>query len=257
VYTGGELFCGFCFGPTAYWTEYCERPPVPPCVAGENCSFVLGRTVTPAELAAEEGLGLASGSLTVEGWFRVDAWTQCRLGISRWTFGEPESSEWGFLSELDLVWVRARNQAEPPAALWSQANAYNALPLGEWVHLAGVFDLEQAELRLYAGGALRDTAPLELGSVTPSLPMLLTQPCWDAFEPWGRMDEVRISSVVRYSGDFVPEPTFTPDSDTLALYHFDEGDGLVALDASGHGRHVPLSPNQTGDGGPSWAGEHP
>ncbi len=55
--------------------------------------------------------------------------------------------------------------------------------------------------------------------------------CWDAedagFE--GTIDEVRLSSVLRYLDTFEPatEP-FTVDADTVGLWHFDEGEGDVA-----------------------------
>ena len=40
----------------------------------------------------------------------------------------------------------------------------------------------------------------------------------------GLLDEVRLSSVIRYEADFSPSnTTFNPDTDTVALYHFDEG----------------------------------
>ncbi len=40
----------------------------------------------------------------------------------------------------------------------------------------------------------------------------------------GWIDEVRLSRIVRYDGPFSPPTTpFTPDADTVALYHFDEG----------------------------------
>jgi len=40
----------------------------------------------------------------------------------------------------------------------------------------------------------------------------------------GRVDEVRLSNIQRYSGNYqVPTGPFTPDAGTLALYHFDEG----------------------------------
>lgn len=53
----------------------------------------------------------------------------------------------------------------------------------------------------------------------------------------GEIDEVRISSVARYAAPFIPERKFTPDADTIALYHFDEGRGDLVPDASGHEHH--------------------
>jgi hypothetical protein len=46
---------------------------------------------------------------------------------------------------------------------------------------------------------------------------------------------------VRYADDFIPPARFKLDDDTLALYHFDEGQGDVLNDSSvnkHHGRIV-------------------
>jgi len=54
----------------------------------------------------------------------------------------------------------------------------------------------------------------------------------------GTIDEIRVSSVPRYAndaGNVTPSARFNPDEHTLALYHFDEGQGNVLHDASGHG----------------------
>ena len=53
----------------------------------------------------------------------------------------------------------------------------------------------------------------------------------------GLIDEVRISSIARYTEDFTPQKRFEPDEHTMALYHFDEGSGDVLKDASGNGHH--------------------
>ena len=53
----------------------------------------------------------------------------------------------------------------------------------------------------------------------------------------GEIDEVRISNVARYAKDFTPKGRFEPDADTLALYHFDEGQGEVLKDSSGNNHH--------------------
>lgn len=53
----------------------------------------------------------------------------------------------------------------------------------------------------------------------------------------GIIDEVRISNVGRYTKDFTPEKRFENDEHTLALYHFDEGQGDVLKDSSGNGHH--------------------
>jgi len=49
----------------------------------------------------------------------------------------------------------------------------------------------------------------------------------------GQIDEVRISSVVRYTANFTPRLRHTSDDVTIALYHLDEGVGENAISASG------------------------
>ncbi|MCA9172973.1 MAG: PEGA domain-containing protein, partial [Planctomycetales bacterium] len=53
----------------------------------------------------------------------------------------------------------------------------------------------------------------------------------------GRIDEVRISNVSRYSADFDPATRFVADEHTTALYHFDDGGGEGIFDSSGNGHH--------------------
>ena len=53
----------------------------------------------------------------------------------------------------------------------------------------------------------------------------------------GSIDELRISKTDRYTADFTPRVRFEPDKDTLALYHFDEGQGDALTDSSGNGHH--------------------
>jgi hypothetical protein len=50
----------------------------------------------------------------------------------------------------------------------------------------------------------------------------------------GWVDELRLSTTLRYTAPFVPASSpFTPDAATAALYHLDEGGGLTAGDALG------------------------
>ena len=53
----------------------------------------------------------------------------------------------------------------------------------------------------------------------------------------GIIDEFRISKTARYDKDFTPVKRFETDENTLALYHFDEGNGDVLKDSSGNGHH--------------------
>jgi hypothetical protein len=57
--------------------------------------------------------------------------------------------------------------------------------------------------------------------------------------------ELRISKSVRYVKDFVPGKRFSPDKDTIALYHCDEGAGDILVDSSGHNHNGRIV-------GPQW-----
>lgn len=54
---------------------------------------------------------------------------------------------------------------------------------------------------------------------------------------FGQIDELRISNTARYEGDFTPATRLEADKNTLALYHFDEGEGDKLIDVSGNGHH--------------------
>ena len=56
----------------------------------------------------------------------------------------------------------------------------------------------------------------------------------------GKIDNLRISSVARYTEDFNPLHNFNTDNNTIAMYDFNEGFGSVASDLSGNGRNLSL-----------------
>jgi hypothetical protein len=78
----------------------------------------------------------------------------------------------------------------------------------------------------------------------------------------GFIDEVRLSSALRYptSGNFAP-PTqpFTPDASTVALYHFDEGQGDLIADSSGAAGGPSTGVRNFGGSpaGPEWVADTP
>ncbi|MFN3874662.1 MAG: LamG domain-containing protein [Flavobacteriales bacterium] len=77
----------------------------------------------------------------------------------------------------------------------------------------------------------------------------------------GFLDELRISTVLRDSGPSFPVPAqpFSPDAQTAALYHFDEGGGTLVNDVSG----APGGPSNGflnvggSPPGPQWSSDTP
>lgn len=57
-------------------------------------------------------------------------------------------------------------------------------------------------------------------------------PSYPSYSGW--LDEIRVSTILRYSGNFTrPSAPFTTDASTAALYHLDEGTGTTVYDSSG------------------------
>lgn len=105
------------------------------------------------------------------------------------------------------------------------------------MHVAAVIDDD--ELRLYANGKLVGkspfTGPVKESPFTMRIgcsPHPVTE-CHDMFR--GRIDEVRLSKAALYSEDYDASDQLTADESTVALYHFDEGEGVTVKDASGNG----------------------
>ncbi len=72
----------------------------------------------------------------------------------------------------------------------------------------------------------------------------------------GWIDEVRLSSVLRYPSNFpVPSAPFVLDTDTLALYHFDEGTGDTIVDQNAN--QSPAQRLYSVAAGPEWSTETP
>lgn len=104
----------------------------------------------------------------------------------------------------------------------------------KWQHIAGVWDSGRPSL--FVNGELQESkvARHRLAPRSDPDPKSVIRLGSDLR---GVLDEVRISRVARYREDFVPQRRFESDDDTLALYHFDEGEGTTVRDSSGHERH--------------------
>ncbi|MFO0905527.1 MAG: LamG-like jellyroll fold domain-containing protein [Pirellulales bacterium] len=122
----------------------------------------------------------------------------------------------------------------------------NRVARERWMHLAVVFN--EKELRFHANGELAGTKSLELPADNTSLNFSIGA-VGAGLTFFGLIDEVRISSIARYDGQFVPQRRFEPDEHTLALYHFDEGSGEIVHDSSGHGHDGKVN------GSPKWIPE--
>ncbi|MBL6707253.1 MAG: protein kinase, partial [Planctomycetaceae bacterium] len=172
-----------------------------------------------------------SDALTIELWLQrdsshLDAHSQI-IG-----FGPESSIGSNADSALDFVMPGVGGEDGPKGG-------WDIHGVGQPIHVAGVRDPEKNELRLYYDGKLIQTSsgPIRRGSGPLHIASSEYQWAGDgedhSFSGW--IDEIRISKSVRYQADFQPERRFENDSQTTALYHFDEGRGNVLKDVSGNG----------------------
>jgi len=126
---------------------------------------------------------------------------------------------------------------------------------GSWHHIAACRQVSDAggsyQFTLFFDGALIGT---HSGGTLNGGAGILTV---GGFASYGaevatvQVDEVRISSTVRYSTTFTPSHRFSTDGTTVSLYHFDEGAGTTSVDSSGNGYTLSLT-SDAGTSGVTW-----
>jgi hypothetical protein len=176
--------------------------------------MVLALDGASAVTIPSEEVALPQGAFTVEAWIRAEAFDG-RTGL----ICKTQASDYGifvnngipsftvFLGD-DYVPVRARK----------------AIPVGQWTHVAGVFD--GAEVRLYVDGQRVAAKPGSGDRKTNALPLILGADTTKNGAPVsffkGQIDAVRLGTGAKYSGEqFKPVRRVAADDGTLLMSNFD------------------------------------
>jgi hypothetical protein len=176
-------------------------------------------------------------SITAEGWFYPTAFpTQFQGLISHWGDVGQGTGSWGLF--LD--------NGRPSFSVSCNGDEYNtvlaqqAIQLNRWTHVAGIFDTATKMLYVYVDGARWQYGPIACAKPhAANNPLTVSFDTQDRFI--GSIDEVRISSDVRYTTETItPAATFTKDATTLALYHYDTIGQTTAIDSSDNANHGTL-----------------
>ena len=109
------------------------------------------------------------------------------------------------------------------------------LPLNEWHHVAMVYSDAEDKIWLYLDGELKETVTCMIQLVTFPDDLIIGAQFYNGkymqfFK--GIIDEVRISNAPRTSFDL--SKTITVDDYTVALWHFNEGSGVMAYDETAY-----------------------
>ena len=109
-----------------------------------------------------------------------------------------------------------------PSTIITTAVTVNA---NEWTMLS--YERQGNTHRIYKNGTLEDTATT--ANKQDSGPFSIGENGFGDFN--GYIDELRVSTVARYTGSSFTEPTsaFTPDALTSALLHFDGANGSTTI----------------------------
>jgi hypothetical protein len=189
-----------------------------------------------------------------KGDFAVEAWVK-----STNTAGMLVSKRQG----ENYYWLETNHPTHlSPVNIWFRSSAgwvvfelTNQGNVNQWTHLA--VQREGGTLKVWVNGnpATVKTIP-NSGSTNPSDhdinnsgPLYIgRQPLGAYLKGW--IAELRITNSAVYSGAFTPTKTFTSLPKTVALYHFDEGQGGTLTDASGNQNHGTIV-------GATWSNEGP
>ena len=182
----------------------------------------------------------ATGSvLTVEAWVKVNELERGNQTIVSKGF---RGSSLGYMIRINHLDSLTFDIGDGSGC--SASDAFPISKLNEWVHVAGVYSSPNSVLYLNGSAFASNNSTCSLGSTDDDLHI---GSMTTAFF-FGHIDEVRVSSVARYSTNFIPEDEFSSDQDTLGLWHFDEGTGNTTTDSSPNGNDGTLE-------GPTWV-EH-
>lgn len=108
----------------------------------------------------------------------------------------------------------------------------------EWTHLAASWD--GSTMYLFIDGVLDNMQPFA-GPIRHDGPgdrSLKIGNGWTLIDGFfGYIDEVRFSSIARYTSDFEPANEHIIDIDTVGLWHLDEAEGAIVNDESANNNH--------------------
>lgn len=212
--------------------EQCEDGNVAKCDGCESCERRSWMTLPARASATVAGIAAAlpRGSMCVEAWAQVGAVGDAVIASS---YGAGNNG--AFILRCGAGRLAFANEAGGPVV--EAAAAGTACGDGQWHHFAGCRSVVGATLTntVFLDGQLRATASGSAATLGANAALVLGGLTYGADGLAGAIDEVRISSTLRYAGAFVPARRLAADAATVGLWHLDEGTGTTFADASGNG----------------------
>jgi len=161
---------------------------------------------------SDSNVNLNSTDFTIDVWIRPNSVTGYK-GI--WQSG-TSTTEQSYLLGNTVYWTVT------PSTIITSSVTVNA---NEWTMLS--YERQGNTHRIYKNGTLEDTATT--ANKQDNGPFSIGENGFGDFN--GYIDELRVSTVARYTGSSFTEPTsaFTPDALTSVLLHFDGANGSTTI----------------------------
>ena len=195
---------------------------------------------------APELFPLVMNQGTIEFWFRPDSLITHDTHDPDWTYLISKNFGGNNPGDLGIGFERGDGRllffmqdGENTTNLYQNDNLRTEFH-PRWYHVAVTWNTESM-MRMFIDGEKVAEAPSAVPLLGGEMQMAIgggAADLWNQrFESFrGMMDEVRISVVERYTESFEkPSEPYEVDQYTLALWHFDEGEGEIAEDVTGNG----------------------
>jgi hypothetical protein len=242
-----------------------------------NGRDAIDRVVIPIDSSA--GANVGAGDFTIELFVRMragenptagcraqnDGWIEGHTLLDRDTYGDGDLGDFG-LSVFDGILAFGLARGSTGVGLCGSARIDDEA----WHHVAITREGASGRITLFVDGRVDATVDGPTGDVRYRVGRTTAWPfdsslvigaekhdAGDAYPSFaGWVDELRLSTSVRYREAFTPprEP-FVADAETAALYHFDEGEGLVASDETGQADGALRVGGEPV--GPTWSSQSP
>lgn len=249
----------------------------------------LGRVKIPINPDRPADIG---GDFTIEFWMKAnladnptsacnegtDTWINGNIIIDRDLFGNVSFGDYG-ISLCGGQIAFGTNNGSSGLTIVGGSNVAN----GQWRHIAVTRQQSSGQMRIFVDGTQVRSANGPTGNISYNDSRQISNLCnpggnspcvnepfivigaekhdYDPmnYPPYnGFFDELRISNIVRYTGNFTrPSAPFTPDINTVVLYHFDEGTGNSIADSSGNNNTATRNFGGSPNPGPVWVTDTP
>lgn len=252
VCTGGQCVVEPCGNGQLDPGEQCDDGNMLMCDGCEDCESHAALDLSdPSAVVCTSESTPSVSTWTVETWVRFNELYQQGPGqlIAGRLSSYPESENTKVTQVLYVKWTdagagtptgyRFRARFEDASDVDYILTSFSLVQPGIWYHVA--FVRADGSRKLFVNGYLEaEAGPGGVPYGGSGVHCLGAYASNDALSPNGYVDEYRVSNAVRYSSEFTPKRRHEPDEQTVILWHFDEGTGMTAADASGAGHDLTM-----------------